>query len=214
MICVSLQQTDLKAFLDALKGVLMAEIRMDNSLLTEEDVRLLFKSHSRLIATCRPVDGWNDAKRFHLMRTAILSGAQYIDIEMDAEAVYRDKLISVAEEYGVGVIISLHNFYNTPPRHVLLDWIDKGKTLGADIVKLATMVNSVNDVSLLLSLYLDRSDIVVFGMGEKGSDSRIAALLNGASFMYAFPDNGKATAPGQLSVSTMQRLFKRAKVND
>ena len=54
MICVSLAEPSLAACLQALKGISLAEIRLDQMSLRIDEVRTLFSSHPQLVATCRP----------------------------------------------------------------------------------------------------------------------------------------------------------------
>jgi 3-dehydroquinate dehydratase len=49
---------------------------------------------------------------------------------------------------------------------------------------------------------------VIIGMGEQGRILRIVSPYLGASFTYASLEEGKETAPGQLSMKQMNDIYK------
>ena len=83
--------------------------------LTPAEVRLLFSSHPNLIATCRPGRLDPDLRKTLLME-AIEAGAAYVDVEFDAPAGYREKIVRRAKDAGCAVIISFHDYAGTPER--------------------------------------------------------------------------------------------------
>jgi len=68
-----------------------------------------------------------------------------------------------------------------------------------DLIKIACMVKSEKDSELLLSLIQINDRIIPVPMGESGQKGRLKAFINGAPIVYAYPDEEKPTAPGQLS---------------
>jgi 3-dehydroquinate dehydratase type I len=84
--------------------------------------------------------------------------------------------------------------------------------LGADILKVVTFARSWEDNLITFSLipYAKREgyEIVTFCMGEKGRMSRIFAPMLGIAWTYASLRNNRASAPGQLNVLEMRRIWE------
>jgi 3-dehydroquinate dehydratase type I len=106
------------------------------------------------------------------------------------------------------VIISYHNFENTPPLSELQSVVSQSVSMGADITKLVTAAHTASDAARILSLYEHHSSpLTAFAMGAAGQITRIAAPFLGAPFTYAALAQGNATAAGQLSVAQMQEIY-------
>src|ERR1035437_3600032 len=165
MICVALQETNVTKCLQILNTVELAEIRIDLAKLSIDDVKKIFsESKTPLIATCRP-DNYSNEERMILLKSAITAGAKYVDIEIKNNTI---------------VIISYHNYEMTPDTKELASIISTSFTLGADIAKIAAMVNETKDISRLLQLYDSDKQVVVLGMGEKGKITRVIAPFLGS----------------------------------
>jgi 3-dehydroquinate dehydratase type I len=80
---------------------------------------------------------------------------------------------------------------------------------GADAIKITCMANDEKDGEILTGLYQKLPNIIAFGMGEHGIKSRIESMFLGNGITYAAPDNGKSTAPGQLTLSQMKEIYKK-----
>jgi 3-dehydroquinate dehydratase I len=210
MICVSLAEESAAACLGALKALDCAEIRIDRTRLTLDDIRTLFSLPKVLIATCRPgpyVD--KDRKRF--LMEAIESGAAFVDVEVESEESYREEIIAKASACGSRVIVSFHDQVKTPERHVLERIVESCFRAGADIAKIACMVHSSRDNARLLGLLDDSRKIVVIGMGEKGKITRVVAPLLGSPFTFASLSKEKETAAGQIDKKTLEEQLRRYK---
>ena len=126
----------------------------------------------------------------------------YVDIELGCQM--RDYVIKGAWKHGVSVIVSYHNFEITPDKDELSDIVERMKTCGADIGKIATMVNDLRDCLRLFELLLDSSmKLSVIGMGELGKHTRIIAPIYGSVLNYG--SVGEAVAPGQMRVGEMRK---------
>jgi len=80
------------------------------------------------------------------------------------------------------------------------------KACGADIGKIATMVNDLHDCLRLFELLLDSPmRLSVITMGELGRHARVIAPIYGSALNYGFVR--EAVAPGQMSVGEMKRLL-------
>jgi 3-dehydroquinate dehydratase I len=201
MVCVSL--ADFDAALAALNGISCAEIRIDLMRLTVEDVGRLFCSHPNLIATCRP-GVFSDDERMRRLFVAVESGAAYADVELDSGEAYREEIVAKAQAHGCQVIISHHDFQKTPPGKELLDIVSACFDVGADIAKIACLVHSPRDNARLLGLLDSHRKIVVVGMGQMGTVTRIMAPLLGSPFTYASLVQGQETAEGQIDRSCLE----------
>ena len=190
----------------------MVEIRLD--LIQDIDIQkieLLSKHCRQWIATCRP-GNLPDDKRSELLEASIRSGAAYVDIEYEAEPDYRRALVELAGKHRCKVIISYHNFESTPDADALHRIIRHSTVMGADCVKLAVTANSPADCARIMSLYEQHERLVAFAMGEAGRITRIAAPLLGAEFTFASADEAHLTAPGQMTASQMEEIFRMLRV--
>ena len=207
MICVSLAHKSLPEILELLPRLEMAEIRLDGLDLDEVAVDRIFRSHPGLIATMRP-QGDDDDLRARLLERAVDAGAAYLDVELDAESGLRQRLAAHARDKGCKVIVSFHDHLETPDDTHLNAIVELCFEAGADVAKLACMVQTESDAARLLGLLGRWNHTVVVGMGELGRITRIAATALGSPFSYAAPDDGVATAPGQLPLSAMTRIMR------
>ena len=205
MICTSIQNKELSQIQTLLEQLEMAEIRLDRCALEEEDIDLLFsQSDVPLIATCRLEE---ESQAPAILERAILAGAKYVDLEMEAPAAVGRRIREACRSCGTVLIRSYHNFECTPPQEVLLSILDRARSFGGEVVKIVTTAHSQADVQVLESLYREAAPgtLVAFCMGEKGRQSRLDALKLGAPFTYASLSEEEATAPGQWTAEELQR---------
>ncbi len=210
MICVSIAG---RSFEDCLKireteGFL--EFRLDLLDFNPDQVDRLFRHPSKMIATCRE-GKYDQGTRERLIRTAIRAGADYVDIELDADPGYMKRLTGLARKHGTALIISHHDFAGTPPVPGLRDFLEQCYRKGADIAKLSCFVRNREDISRLLSIFAEPGEKVVIGMGEMGGIVRLACPLAGGAFTFASPDDGIHTASGQLKKSKMEQIYRLLK---
>lgn len=143
-----------------------------------------------------------ETKENRLMRTdifrRIIPFVDCVDIELGSPI--SDTVMSVAN--GKTVIVSEHDFKKTPSKTGLEDIVDRSLKQGADIVKIATMANSRNDVRRLLKFTEECGcPLVTIAMGSIGTVSRVIAPLFNSLFTYGYIT--KPVAPGQLSVKKL-----------
>ncbi|MBN1307262.1 MAG: type I 3-dehydroquinate dehydratase [Chitinispirillaceae bacterium] len=126
---------------------------------------------------------------------AIMPFVDCIDIELGSPI--SDEVLAAAS--GKTVIVSEHDFIATPDDAALRSMVQRAKRQGSDIVKIATMANSREDVVRLLQFTRSCPEpMVAIGMGPLGALSRVIAPLFGSLFTYGYLT--KPVAPGQLSV--------------
>lgn len=209
MICVSLGRTRHSAFLKghqllAEQQAELVELRVD-WLRTRPDIgRLLKDRPTPVVVTCRRKEDrglWRgtEEQRLVTIREAIVSGAEYVDVEVDVAK-------NVPRYGNTKRIVSYHNFENTPDE--LYDIYEKMKDCDADVIKLITMANSPSDNVRILEL-LESADVptVAFCMGEFGTISRILCGRYGAPFTYAGFSRERELAPGQLTLTDVRNLY-------
>jgi len=185
------------------------EFRFDLLDLSPFQVDEVVSSARKSIATYRPDSGDPD-RQIQTMLTAIKSGANYVDIELEADSYYRNELIKEARTHGRDVIISYHNFDHTPDAGSLKKIVNSCKKAGADVVKIACRVKEQKDVQALMSSYQEDTRMVVIGMGKLGLITRVAAPFLGAEFTFASPDSDRKTAPGQISREKLYELINQS----
>ena len=130
-ICVSLGEMPFVTCLQVAASWPLVEIRLDLLKLDPEKIEILAMQCRQWIATCRP-DNHTEQERTTLLAAAIRAGATYIDIEYEAESVYRQTLIDLARQHQCKVIISYHNFESTPDIDTMNQIIRHSVVMGAD----------------------------------------------------------------------------------
>ncbi len=210
MICVTIARTRHKTTVQehqrlADEGAELAEIRLDYIGRSIDLTRLLKNRPTPVVVTCRRrEDGgrWqkSEEERLMLLRSAIAMGVEYVDLEFD--------IALKIPRYGkTKRIISLHNFEGTPED--LVEIHRELSSLDADIVKIATLANSFEDVERMLAL-MSKADRPTIGisMGETGTITRILASRYNAPFTYCVYSSERRVAPGQLTFDQMKNVYR------
>ncbi len=199
---------ELQAMLSA--GADFFEIRLDlTSCTNPNDAKQLARSVTPypFLATYRSKSEGGqgeDTKLGYVLLAATVSAACAIDIELSATELLAE-LSPVLREQNCELIASAHFLHQTPSLDKLQQCVAQGIEAKAGIVKIATKVNSTNDIDTLLKLLANHSDqnipLAVMGMGELelASRSRIACARAGSVFTFA--QHGLPTAPGQPQLS-------------
>ena len=149
----------------------------------------------------------NDEERKTLLKVAIENGAAYVDIEVESDPAFKADIVAFAKKHDCTVIVSYHNYVNTPSTAELIDVVQECKDSGAQLVKLATMVTEVQANARLLAVYDTDFPMLAIGMGRMGIITRLAATKLGAPFTFVSGDAIDETAPGQIKESLMKKLL-------
>lgn len=215
MICVSLGRTrhkmmiaEHKALAD--RGAQLVELRLDWLSHLPDLGRMLAGRPTPVVVTCRRARDkglwrWTEEQRLMVLRSAIVSGAEYVDLEED--------IASSIRRYGTTKrIVSFHDFEHTPEN---LEEIHARMLLhDPDIVKIVTMANSpLDNVRILRLAAAAKVPTIGFCMGDFGIPSRLLAGRYGAPFTYATFSQERAMAPGQLTFDEMHDVFHYDKIN-
>ncbi len=137
--------------------------------------------------------------------------ADMVDVELYSVEGDESSLISLAKEKGVKIIMSNHDFEKTPSKDEMVNRLIRMQQLGADIVKLAVMPNSKEDLNTLLTATMEMNmshgdtPVVTMSMGEIGAFSRIAGEVYGSAFTFGAV--GEVSAPGQLGVEELNNML-------
>ena len=186
-------------------GIGLVELRLDYIEGPVQVARLLRERHCPVIATCRrAADGgrWGQSEeaRRLVLRTAIVEGADYVDLEDDIAA-------SVPRYGRTKRIISHHDFHKTPADLAAIH--ARMAAMDADIVKIATMANHPTDNLRMMELVRSsRIPTVGLCMGDIGMPTRVLVGSCGAPFTFATFHEDRVLAPGQIGWRQMRDLYR------
>lgn len=155
-----------------------------------------------------------EVERLELLRSLLFlkDGPDAVDIELSAAKEERDKLIKEAKMHGKTVIVSFHDFLNTPPFQEMKATLEEAFLIGGDIAKLAVMPDSMENVLNLLQVTLEFREagkpICTISMGKLGKHTRVIAPFYGSVLTYASIENTISAAPGQISIAEVKRIME------
>ena len=149
--------------------------------------------------------GGTHAERQALYEQA-LPWVSAVDCEIDRGGL--EAVATAAHAARRVVIGSFHDFQKTPDIHRLNGFVREGRTLGADIVKLATAILADQDEQTLLDVMKRRTDVhfCLLGMGSRGGATRIRFALAGSCLVYGYVD--QPVAPGQPSAAELREKLR------
>lgn len=141
---------------------------------------------------------------------------QLLDIEMFRDEVVVQQLTQLAHQKNVRVIMSNHDFNRTPEQAEIEKRLLKQDAMGADILKIAVMPQSKQDVFTLMNATLNVSQqtkkpLLTMSMAKLGAISRIATANMGGSMSFGMI--GEASAPGQIEVKQLKQLLNIVEPN-
>lgn len=208
-ICATIVYDDLEAVKGVEPQIDLFEVRIDLiGSSWQELVRHLERPWIACNRSAQEGGSWkgSEAKRIEELLSAVDLGADKIDMELAtenlAEAV---KLIKPRAD----CILSYHNLKETPPLNKMRDIVQRQLTAGADICKLVTTARRFADNLAVLQIISDFSEarVVSFAMGALGVVSRTLCPLVGGDFVYASIEEGRESAPGQMTVSDLRKIY-------
>ena len=198
-------------------GADLLELRIDcfkkrDALYIQKTIKDIKTANLPVIATIRSkAEGGkaaiSDSDRLGLFET-ILPFVDAVDIELSSRQILKD-IISQAHRFNKKVLVSYHNFKNTPEQKKLEAIIKNSKKAGSDIVKIATLARDKKDIIRLASLTVSHENIITIAMGRLGTLSRLLFPMLGSLLTYCSVT--KASAPGQIPLKTTALLLKKLK---
>jgi 3-dehydroquinate dehydratase-1 len=192
----------------------LIEVRLDyltsNDLISE--IPLCSKTH--LIATNKSTEqngkfSGTETERQKILIDAAKNGFAYVDVELGTPN--QTELIRKLHQAGAKVIVSFHDFEQTPSLTKLGTVLNEEVALGADVCKIITTARTVKDNLTVLDFVSQVSKkvkLVCFAMGELGKHSRLISPVFGAFFTFASLDEKRKTAKGQLTIPEMNLAYE------
>ena len=155
----------------------------------------------------------SDMDRLKIIENAIDYKPTIIDLELylfydEATKDYVRNIMKKCKDNGIHIIISYHNFNETPDYSTLYNIGEKEKQNGADILKIATKAMTLRDnITVLLVTYDLRMRLempmITMAMGDLGKVSRILTPLFGSDLIFV--NLIGESAPGQIAPSLVLR---------
>jgi len=209
-ICAVIVDNDLEAVNEAEPFVDLFEVRID--LIGDGWQKLVKQLDKPWIACNRRADEggrWEESeeRRIEELLKAIELGADIIDIELRTRNL--DKILHLVKK-RTKCLLSFHDLQKTPSLEEMKEVVRRQLKAGADICKMVTTAQSFEDNLTVLQLIMDspKTKIVSFAMGPLGFASRVLCPLVGGDFTYASTEKGKESAPGQITVRELRKLYE------
>ncbi|MBM4273492.1 MAG: type I 3-dehydroquinate dehydratase [Deltaproteobacteria bacterium] len=217
-ICVPVVETTVNRarglYLRAARRGLWTEMRLDY--LEKPDLPRLFRTRpGPVIATNRRREEggqWAgaEAERLALLEECLTYGVDFLDVELAVDAAWRREL--PGRRGAAGIILSWHDFDGTPESGRLEAVLEEMVAAEAQVVKMVTLARKPEDNLRVLSLIpkakAQGREIIAFCMGPLGMWSRVAAPLLGSFLTFAPFSKRGASAPGQITINKLHRLWR------
>jgi len=209
MICVSIGKKKVNDVINALNDIDFAEIRLDLiDDLSFKGLKKIVDKNNNLIITFRPDnDKIEEKTRISYLLKSIEYGAHYIDIEIETEEEIIKQIIDRAKNFDTKIILSYHNYDKTPSLKNLYEIIEICRNYGVDFIKIATLINTVQDSITHMEILKKEKNIIAVGMGKMGKITRLMSLFMGSPFTYASLSDEEKTADGQLDYKKMRIIL-------
>ncbi len=208
-ICAAIVDSDLTTVRKAEEFVDLFEVRID---LVGDSWQELAKQLNKPWIACNrsAVEGgrWErgETRRIEELIKAIELGAGIIDIELGTRDLA--EVIPVIKKRAE-CLLSFHDMTRTLPLNSLKEIVQRQLATGADICKIVTTAQRFDDNITILQLISEfpKVKVVSFAMGHLGLITRILCPLVGGYFTYASIEKGKESAPGQITVRDLRKLY-------
>jgi len=164
------------------------------------------------IVTCRPtweggLSELDDPARATCLATGIRGGAKYADVELKTSSAAKQIIENVRNNSENPLILSCHDFQGIPDDICRI--VDQMNMLAADVNKIVwTAKNIRENLDAFRLLRKPKRPTVALCMGEAGLISRVLAKKFGAFLTFASLDDSQATAPGQVTIADMKKLYR------
>jgi 3-dehydroquinate dehydratase type I len=211
-ICNVVEGDSLSIFLQNMEkaqGSSMIELRADSikNFKQENVLNIVEKVKTQSIFTCRSVreggkfsDAYSEQEK--IINTAFVEKFNYVDVAYD------NLLIEdLVPEQQKKLLVSYHNFKETPSSIDLMKVMEKMRANDPGIIKIATMVNTTQDIFTLIEVLKQKKaaeKFIVIGMGAKGKITRVMFPLMGSYLTYV--SNG-IPAPGIMSQKELETIY-------
>jgi len=190
------------------------EVRLDSLKKHNELADIAHCSNIPLIATnrskeCKGKFLGSETERKKILLDAARNGFEYVDVELSTPKL--KDIIGELSGMNVKSIVSFHDFNETPNSSQLNKILEKEVASGADVCKIITTAQLVEDNLTVLDFVSKASRsarTVCFAMGELGKPSRLLSPVFGGFFTIASLESGRKTASGQLTIQEMKTIYE------
>lgn len=146
-----------------------------------------------------------------LMDVIIKCDIDIIDIEFVTGGKVISEIVECAGEHGRMVLLSHHNFKETPRLEEMQKMLYNMHSAGGEILKLAFLPNDADDVVNMLKIVKIGKEaignkVIGISMGELGKVTRLAGGDFGSCLTYGYITNN--SAPGQVHASRIKDALK------
>ena len=209
-ICASIISSDLSVIKNIEDQVELFEIRIDLIGGNWREVAVFLNKPWVACNRCVSEGGsWlgTETGRIKELLSAIELGASIVDVELDTPNL---KEIVKLVKMKAKCLISFHHPSNMLALDEMKHIVNKQLDSGADICKVVVTAKKFKDnltVMQLISEFANRR-IISFAMGNLGYVSRVFCPLVGGDFVYASMEHGKESAPGQITVAELRRIYE------
>ncbi len=156
-----------------------------------------------------------DSIRAEIIKKALNFKPSLVDIELytlKRSLKTFESGLNKLQEFNIGLIVSYHNFENTPSKETLLSIAQEESTFSPDVLKIATTVKNPEDILRLMDITFTirekyKKPMIIMGMGDYGKITRLATFAFGSDLMYA--NLFGVSAPGQLDYWTTVDMVKK-----
>lgn len=212
-ICASIINSDLEAIKAVEPLVELFEVRID---LIGDSWQDIARQLEKPWIACNRIQeeggSWqeSEARRKEELLKAIQLGANIVDIELATPNL--EKVVLLVKKQAK-CLLSFHNTKQTPPLENLKKIVKQQLAAGADICKVVTCAQDAEDNLAILKLIPEFPgvNIIAFAMGPIGLPSRILSPLVGGCLTYAAIEKGAQSAPGQMTVNELHKLYQMVK---
>jgi 3-dehydroquinate dehydratase-1 len=189
------------------------ELRLDALFALSEELESTLRDlRAPLIITARhPREGGSNqlsAQRRRALLLRFLPHATYVDIELRSAGAFA-AILEAARAKRIRIIVSFHDFDEAPSRQRLDGIARAARSLGADLLKIATRTDTAAQLARLRDFFRSarlEMEIAAMGVGRLGRVSRFEFARLGSALNYGHL--GSPQAEGQLSIIQLRRILR------
>ncbi len=160
-------------------------------------------------ASCQGKFSGTEAERQQILLSAAKKDFAYVDVGLSTPKLRN--FVSEVKAAGAKPIVSFHDFSQSLSLPELNNILEREIACGADVCKIVTTANQVEDNLKLLnftSTACSKAKVVCFAMGELGKISRLLSPVFGGFFTFASLERGSETAAGQMTIREMRTAYE------
>lgn len=149
-------------------------------------------------------------------RKDIMDAISKTDCFLDLDISQKKELVHLKKNSQTRLVLSYHNYNETPDNEKLKEIISLMKKSNPDIYKISTFCKSDFDairlIDLLSKLKENNLKCIVLGMGQNGIIIRIAGALLGNEINFAPLSLEDKSASGQLTKPQLENILKKIRL--